>query len=76
MHPQKYALAVVGWLIFAHVPTISAELISLAVGGSAVAALGAFFGGYTYTKCHFYECCNDRWIQDNITASKRVSKPH
>ncbi|KAH7696487.1 Torsin family protein [Aphelenchoides avenae] len=71
MTSQKLYLPIFLWLILAHVPTVPAEIISLAVGGSAVAALGAFFGGYTYTKCHFYECCNDRWIQDNITANLR-----
>lgn len=57
-------------LILQHAIIINAEIISLTLGATAVAGIGAFFGGYKYAKCKFYECCDDAWIPGGVARSR------
>ncbi|VDM48600.1 unnamed protein product [Toxocara canis] len=52
----------------------SAEPISLVVGGGAVAALSFFYGTYQYTKCKFFECCTEEWVNMDTAGLQKTMR--
>lgn len=63
----KWILLVLTQVLFA----LDCEFLTLTTGAIAVGTLSSFFSIYSYMKCNYFECCDNKWITSNIVKSNK-----